>query len=538
MDAAIESLYATEKAARLAEDTACTKAAAGALVDVLAAAGRWAALGEAVTTLAKRRGQMKGVIQEVVRKAAVLADAAPDAAAREALVHVLLSVTEGKIYVEIDRARLTRRLAAAKEAAGDADGAAALLQEVAVETFGAMAKTEKIDYILEQVRLCLDRGDYVRCEEERGGNEGRARQPPSPHPAGREARLAARSAADAAGAAWRGADEATAGEEESARGKRARGGRGELCAHHHHHHPTLPLHPPPTTPPFSAHILSKKVAPRAFIDGGKKGQTAGDVGIEGTVIEAPIPGTPAIDALKLKHYDLMVRYWQFKEEDVEVTRCLRAAYDTPCVLADAAAADALLKRTCWYAVLAPKSSSDAATLLASTALEPRLDGLPLYRKLLALFRGRDIVRWPDFEAEYGPEVAAVADVFGGTGGAARLERLRVRVTQHNVHAAASYYERLTLARLAALLGLGEGASERAVAGLVSSGALAAKIDRPARIVSFAPTRTPDDVLNGWAGGISRLLTVLDRAGAAIAKEAAVHRVDLAAAGLVGGGSSA
>lgn len=30
------------------------------------------------------------------------------------------------------------------------------------ETFGAMAKTEKIDFILEQVRLCLQRKDFVR----------------------------------------------------------------------------------------------------------------------------------------------------------------------------------------------------------------------------------------------------------------------------------------------------------------------------------------------------------------------------------------
>lgn len=33
------------------------------------------------------------------------------------------------------------------------------------ETFGAMAKTEKIAYILEQVRLCLDRKDFVRAQE-------------------------------------------------------------------------------------------------------------------------------------------------------------------------------------------------------------------------------------------------------------------------------------------------------------------------------------------------------------------------------------
>lgn len=186
VDAAVDALLASEKTARLAEDTASTKLAAIGVVRVLARARQWAALGDAVATLAKRRGQAKQVIQAVVREAAALvlpsaaagqhvamdddAAAAPppslprpdNGADRDALIAALLTVTEGKIYVEIDRARLTRTLAAAKEATGDVDGAAALLQEVAVETFGAMAKTEKIDYILEQVRLCLDKGDFVR----------------------------------------------------------------------------------------------------------------------------------------------------------------------------------------------------------------------------------------------------------------------------------------------------------------------------------------------------------------------------------------
>lgn len=31
------------------------------------------------------------------------------------------------------------------------------------ETFGAMAKTEKVHFILEQVRLCIARRDYMRA---------------------------------------------------------------------------------------------------------------------------------------------------------------------------------------------------------------------------------------------------------------------------------------------------------------------------------------------------------------------------------------
>lgn len=162
LSAGTDALLALEKTGRLAEDGPSTIIAVTALLDLLRGAGAWPQLNETILLLSKRRGQLKAVVQAFVRQGAGFVDAVPDAAAQAELMKTLLAVTEGRIYVEIDRARLTRRLAAAKEAAGDAEGAGELLQEVAVETFGAMAKSEKIDFILEQVRLCLDRGDYVR----------------------------------------------------------------------------------------------------------------------------------------------------------------------------------------------------------------------------------------------------------------------------------------------------------------------------------------------------------------------------------------
>lgn len=42
-------------------------------------------------------------------------------------------------------------------------GAADVLQEVHVETYGSLSKREKIEFILEQMRLTLGKKDYVRA---------------------------------------------------------------------------------------------------------------------------------------------------------------------------------------------------------------------------------------------------------------------------------------------------------------------------------------------------------------------------------------
>ena len=50
-----------------------------------------------------------------------------------------------------------------QEQEGDIASAADVLQEVHVETYGSLSKKEKVEFILEQLRLTLGKQDYVRA---------------------------------------------------------------------------------------------------------------------------------------------------------------------------------------------------------------------------------------------------------------------------------------------------------------------------------------------------------------------------------------
>ena len=59
---------------------------------------------------------------------------------------------------------MTRTLAQIREDQGKLNEAATVLQELQVETYGSMEKKEKVEFILEQMRLCLAKKDYIRTQ--------------------------------------------------------------------------------------------------------------------------------------------------------------------------------------------------------------------------------------------------------------------------------------------------------------------------------------------------------------------------------------
>ena len=127
-------------------------------------ANNWDVLNETITMLSKRRAQLKQVVGAMVRLATTFVDEQKDEALKLQLIHTLRAVSEGKIFVEVERARLTKTLATITEAKGEIEEARKIMCETVVETLGGMGKREKTAFILEQVRLCLDTDEYVRAQ--------------------------------------------------------------------------------------------------------------------------------------------------------------------------------------------------------------------------------------------------------------------------------------------------------------------------------------------------------------------------------------
>ncbi|KAJ1723478.1 proteasome regulatory particle subunit [Coemansia erecta] len=159
---ALAKLHALEKKTRSAADMWSTAQLLERIVDICGTAGEWVLLEQQVALLAKKHGQLKQAISKMVQRAMTYVDKTPDEATRVQLIEALRTVTEGKIHVEVERARLTRMRVAIYEQHGMVKEACEMLQEVQVETYGSMERREKTDFILEQMRLCLAKRDYVR----------------------------------------------------------------------------------------------------------------------------------------------------------------------------------------------------------------------------------------------------------------------------------------------------------------------------------------------------------------------------------------
>ncbi|CAM8996631.1 unnamed protein product [Rhodiola kirilowii] len=434
LEGKIEALLNVEKQARNSGDVAGTKKAATDILQLCFEAGAWKTLNDQIIVLSKRRGQLKQAVTAMVQQAMQYIDQTPDIDTRIELIKTLNLISAGKIYVEIERARLIKKLAKIKEEQGLIAEAADLMQEVAVETFGAMAKTEKIAFILEQVRLCLDRQDYVRAQ-----------------------------------------------------------------------------------------ILSRKISPRVFeVDPSKekKKPKEGD-----NVVEEAPADIPSLPELKKIYYELMIRYYSHDDEYLEICRCYKSIYDIPSIKEDPAKWIPVLRKICWYLVLAPHDPMQSS-LLNATLEDKNLSEVPNFKLLLKYLVTMEVIQWTNLWSTFKDEFESEKNLPGGSLGEKAADDFKLRIIEHNIIVVSKYYSRITLKRFAELLCLSLQETEKHLSDMVVSKALVTKIDRPMGIVNFQTASNSNEVLNSWATNLEKLLDLVEKSCHQIHKESMVHKAAL------------
>ncbi|KAF6166157.1 hypothetical protein GIB67_023867 [Kingdonia uniflora] len=434
LDAKIELLLNLEKQSRLGGDVAATKKSVIEIIQLCFQAQAWKTLNDQIVLLSKRRGQVKQAVTGMVQQAMEYIDETPDIETRMELIKTLNNVSAGRIYVEIERARLIKKLAKIKEEQGLIAEAADLMQEIAVETFGGMAKTEKIAFILEQVRLCLDRQDFVRAQ-----------------------------------------------------------------------------------------ILSRKISTRVFdADTSKEKKKAkeGD-----NLVEKAPADIPTLQELKRIYYELMIRYHSHNNDYLEICRCYKAIYEIPAVKEDPALWTPVLRKICWYMVLAPHDPMQSS-LLNSTLEDKNLSEIANFRLLLKQLVTMEVIQWTGLWETYRGEFESEKTMLGSSFGDKAADDLKQRVIEHNILVVSKYYSRITLKRIAELLCLSLQEAEKHLSDMVVAMSLVAKIDRPKGIVCFQTAKDSNEILNSWASNLEKVLDLVEKSCHQIHKETMVHKTAL------------
>lgn len=410
---ALENLLAIEKQTRNAEDTRATSRVATTIVKFCFEAKQWDLLNEKLVQLSKRRGQLKTVVRDVVQEAMTYLDKIKEKDIQIKLIDTLRVITEGKIYVEIERARLTRILSKMKEDEGNIQEAAKVLQELQVETFGQMERREKTDFLLEQVRLCLDNKDYIRAQ-----------------------------------------------------------------------------------------IMSNKITRKTLNE-------------------------PDLQDLKLRFYQLMIRFYAHDDNYLEICKCYQNIYDTATVKEDKTKWVAALQKIVIYVLLAPHDNTQS-DLLHRINEDKNLEEIPQSKDLLKSFITKELIRWVVLKEMFGAEFTSH---FGAEGQEQQQGQqqgqwaaMHKRVVEHNIRVVAAYYTRISMSRLASLLDLPADKAEDSVAALVQAKVIFAKIDRPAETVVFVPHSDPSSTLNEWSGSVANLLDLLEKTTHLIHREIMVHNI--------------
>lgn len=163
---AIDKYLVLEKQTRQSSDLESSKRILVKIVDTLAAHKDWSFLNDLISTLSKKHGQLKSSIQTLIQQVISKLDTLNNDVKEELdwkmkIIETIRTVSDKKIFVEVEMATVSRMLAEIYlNQLHNLEKACEILCDLQVETYSLMPFSDKIEYILQQIKLTLQKGDY------------------------------------------------------------------------------------------------------------------------------------------------------------------------------------------------------------------------------------------------------------------------------------------------------------------------------------------------------------------------------------------
>lgn len=227
--------------------------------------------------------------------------------------------------------------------------------------------------------------------------------------------------------------------------------------------------------------------------------------------------------MKLKYFKIMVEIGLHEGRYLDVCKYNRAIFDTPSVQADDDVNTGWkqsLRNSVVFAVLAPYDN-EQSDLVARISEEKKLadESLALYKELLKNFVTSMVMPWTQVDTRFGPDLKATSFFdLASEQGKKRYDDLRGQVVEHNIRVMAKYYTRISSTRLSQILELPIDEMEQSLAKLVEKKTIYAKINRPAKIITFRQPTKAAEVLEEWSSTNNSLMQLVSNAAHVIAKE--------------------
>eukprot|EP00923_Selenidium_pygospionis_P006385 GHVN01011008.1.p1 GENE.GHVN01011008.1~~GHVN01011008.1.p1 ORF type:complete len:572 (+),score=156.54 GHVN01011008.1:197-1912(+) len=512
IDEGVNLLLAVEKKARQAADAFSVSRICCAILNMYKENKDWVAVGENILVLTKKRGQLKKVIVDVVQLGMewVASDELMSlgVSKREEseerklqLIETLSTVTEGKIFVENQRARLIKMLAVMKENKGDIEGAATLLQEVQVETYGAMDKIERAEYILAQMRIVLAHNDFVRCQiVSRKINPKLLQTDDMQHCNIRFNEFMVRYNLH----------------------------EDELLSVAKNFYSIFCTKAVNRAPAYRKEMLECYVI--YLILASFSNEQADLLNKVSTIERKKLAEVPMVEKLVTDFLKKELIPWPLPSYASDLKSHPVFTSSPPSLPSKSEVKE--MNEAIEVEDKAAKASSNVEmsevgetdktdTKMNEVDKEAKASEVKGEKESHASLATTAAVIDPPFlDAALLAQKDAQLKAYKG--GEARWELLRKRVVQHNLQVISAYYRRATLARLSELLGVDVSRVESEVSEMVTDGFLKAKIDRPAGIVVFGEKLTARDRLDEWGGEINSILDTIEESCHLIAKERMVH----------------